>query len=150
MQPNISVEFKFEVYDERMKTKAMEVIAKFAGVTKFEWMENGKLKVKGKFDSHEMTTKFKKLCKHIAIFKLITDEVPEQNRAEVTRLESGGQDHHRPVTSRESGGQDHHRPVTRRETQVHTRREPRPTDPNRAMVIWRETRPEHNPHPRRV
>ncbi|XP_010445217.1 PREDICTED: uncharacterized protein LOC104727846 [Camelina sativa] len=153
MQQNIiNVEFKFEIYDERTKRKAMEVIANFTGVTTVEWKENGKLKVKGKFDSHEMTTKFKKICKHIAIFKLTTDEGPDQNRAMVM-YEPRQEQNQAPVTRREAR-QEPNRAVTRREPQEQnrvrfTRREPR-QEQNRAMVIWRETRPEHNPHPRVV
>ncbi|EOA14947.1 hypothetical protein CARUB_v10028293mg [Capsella rubella] len=54
------VVFKLEVFEERIRRRAMKVVCDFPGVTLIDVKEKGKLKVTGEFDKFEMTKKLRK------------------------------------------------------------------------------------------
>ncbi|CAH8383585.1 unnamed protein product [Eruca vesicaria subsp. sativa] len=64
------VVFKLDVFDERIKQRAMKVVCEFPGVTLIDVKEKGKLKVSGEFDKFEMTKKLKKIYKYVDIIAL--------------------------------------------------------------------------------
>ncbi|ESQ43245.1 hypothetical protein EUTSA_v10015036mg [Eutrema salsugineum] len=77
------VVFKLDVYDERIRQKAMTLVSEFSGVTSIDLKEQGKLKVTGAFDKFVMTKKLKKIYEYADIIGVEPDGEPVQNRNQV-------------------------------------------------------------------
>ncbi|KAJ4870394.1 Copper transport protein family [Raphanus sativus] len=72
------VVFKLDVFDEKIKRRAMKVVCEFPGVTLIDVKEKGKLKVSGEFDKFQMTKKLKKIYEYVDIIALERDGEPKQ------------------------------------------------------------------------
>ncbi|XP_010445163.1 PREDICTED: uncharacterized protein LOC104727786 [Camelina sativa] len=81
------VVFKLEVFEERIKRRAMKVVCDFPGVTLIDVKEKGKLKVMGEFDKFEMTKKLKKVYEFVDILAVGPDGEPAQNQNPVKKPE---------------------------------------------------------------
>ncbi|CAN7006368.1 heavy metal-associated isoprenylated plant protein 10 [Brassica rapa] len=81
------VVFKLDVFDERIKQRAMKVVCDFPGVTLIDVKEKGKLKVSGEFDKFQMTKKLKKIYKYVDIIALEHDGEPKKNPDPVKKPE---------------------------------------------------------------
>ncbi|CAN7006367.1 unnamed protein product [Brassica rapa subsp. trilocularis] len=81
------VVFKLDVFDERIKRRAMKVVCEFPGVTLIDVKEKGKLKVSGEFDKFQMTKKLKKIYEYVDIIALEHDEGPKKQSVPVKKPE---------------------------------------------------------------